>query len=528
MATWYCASNKWTAVTPWAASTAYSVGDIRRQLATPTVGNERVWRCTTAGTSGGSEPSWTLTKASTTNDNTVVWTEITGNSTYNTNPANMVAPHARFENAVSWMAAGDTLYIGNHHTQTTASTVTFTLPGTSASPNYIYVVDDTNSTPTISSGATIITTAAASQTYNGSFYFEAAPGGGFVISSGSGAQSTSITLCSGTNNTQSWYGCDFILAGTSGGNINLGSSSTVTELVHNYCRYKFAAASQKIAVRAHVKIINSSIISGTTTPTVLVQGTATNAGTKVLIDGLDLTNLSTSFDLTSGTNGIGAGDITFRCCKLPSGWAGNLTTSDITVPGSNIIMHAVDDADIMYREQLSNYCGKYINETATFTRTGGATVTNSKSSGTDPQPFSFKFSPNSNCAYPLGVLKTDFIPVFDLITNQSAVGVPITLTAHALCDQVTALTNKDFWMEVSYPGTAGSTLYTTVSSAPASNLTAATNLSAGYGWTTTGMTNPQQVIATVTFTPQEIGVILVTLCVGNSTPATIYIDPKIA
>ena len=82
MANIYVGSTKWTAVAAWAAGASVSVGDIRRQLTTPTVGNERVWRCTTAGTTGGSEPSWTLTAGSTTNDNGVVWTEITGLATY--------------------------------------------------------------------------------------------------------------------------------------------------------------------------------------------------------------------------------------------------------------------------------------------------------------------------------------------------------------------------------------------------------------------------------------------------------------
>ena len=60
------------AVAAWAASTAFSVGDIRRAT---TVQASGLWfRCTTAGTSGSSEPSWPTDIGNTTNDNTVVWT----------------------------------------------------------------------------------------------------------------------------------------------------------------------------------------------------------------------------------------------------------------------------------------------------------------------------------------------------------------------------------------------------------------------------------------------------------------------
>jgi len=62
------------AVASWVASTAFSVGDIRRATASQASG---LWfRCTTAGTSGSSEPSWGTDIGSTVTDNTVVWTAI--------------------------------------------------------------------------------------------------------------------------------------------------------------------------------------------------------------------------------------------------------------------------------------------------------------------------------------------------------------------------------------------------------------------------------------------------------------------
>lgn len=62
------------AYTAWASGTAYVVGDIRR--ATTLQASGLVFRCTTAGTSGGTEPAWATDIGSTITDNTVVWTAI--------------------------------------------------------------------------------------------------------------------------------------------------------------------------------------------------------------------------------------------------------------------------------------------------------------------------------------------------------------------------------------------------------------------------------------------------------------------
>lgn len=64
-----------TGVSAWAATTAYSVGNKIHPLAAP---NNRQYRCTTAGTSGGSEPAWANTDAEVVTDGTVVWTEVPG------------------------------------------------------------------------------------------------------------------------------------------------------------------------------------------------------------------------------------------------------------------------------------------------------------------------------------------------------------------------------------------------------------------------------------------------------------------
>jgi hypothetical protein len=56
----------------WTANTVYSAG----AYVVPTIANNRVYKCTTAGTSGGSQPTWPTTAGGTVTDGTVVWTEV--------------------------------------------------------------------------------------------------------------------------------------------------------------------------------------------------------------------------------------------------------------------------------------------------------------------------------------------------------------------------------------------------------------------------------------------------------------------
>lgn len=69
----------WSAVTPWAALTSVAAGVLRRQLATPAVGSERVFACIIAGTTLAAEPTWVVTKGAKTAEAAgPTWQEVTG------------------------------------------------------------------------------------------------------------------------------------------------------------------------------------------------------------------------------------------------------------------------------------------------------------------------------------------------------------------------------------------------------------------------------------------------------------------
>ncbi len=61
-----------SALTAWAATTAYVVGNVRRKVAD----NGHAYMCVVAGTSGGSEPAWPTTPGGTVTDGGVTWAEV--------------------------------------------------------------------------------------------------------------------------------------------------------------------------------------------------------------------------------------------------------------------------------------------------------------------------------------------------------------------------------------------------------------------------------------------------------------------
>lgn len=509
MAIWYCSSVGYTAVTAWAASTAYSIGDIRRPTAAA-ANSERVFRCTTAGTSGGSEPTWVNTKAATTTDNTVTWTEITGNSTYNTT-TNFAAPHARITALGSWMAAGDFGYLANNHGETIANNIVFVAPGTAAAPNILLSIDP--ATGLEANGASVATTGTTSQIFmQGDFYAK-----GITINSGENSPgATGIHLARSAGARQVYENCDFILSNASAtASIMLGLSndSNVGSVDMINCRFKFGATGATVRVIGNLKIRGGGIISGSAAITNFLtwSGPASSRQSTILdVEGFDFTGLATALNLTTGSTGDQNGKVTFSNCKMPASWSGLLTASTLDYAGASVDAWNIAATDINYVFWHERFEGSVKQDTATY-MTGGST------DGTTA--FSIKMASSADAEFPAHVLYTP-----DMVVRNETTGSAKTATVEITHSAAADLTDAEIWLEVMYLGTSGFPLSTLVTDRVATILgTPVDQTTSTQAWTNAG-TRKQKLA--VTFTPQEKGDFIWRVALAKAS-TTVYVNANL-
>lgn len=518
MSDWYVGTTMWSSITIWAADTMYNVGDIRRQtanLGTLTVGNERAFRCTIAGTSGASEPAWVLTKAGTTNDNTVVWTEVTGNSAYGWSAA-----HARLANALSWCGAGDTIYVSNNNAETQASGLTLSSPGTAGSSVLIVCVNDGAAPPTtLGTTATISTTGANNISFSAGFdnYY------GITFSAGSSSSTASILFANTTVSNEHYFdSCKLVLNNTSSSSIisvgqGVGGGTIYSRKVgFTNTKVKFGSTSQKIYFQPvgffEWKNTPAAIDAAGSIPTLLLDYVTSNSAFITAISGVDFSALGSGKSLIDLGGGIGRTCI--NNCKL--GDSVSTVYNSIMTPAYGrleIDNCSAGDPSNGPSLEVYSYYGSVKTDTGVY-RSGGAS---------DGTPFSMKMVSNAS-----GV---SFIsPLISRPIHRVAgtAGSAITATVEIIqADGATALTESECWLEVEYMGTSGSVLSSFLSDHNSTIIALSTTNQTTSSETWTGLTgSPVKQKLSVTFTPEEIGVYQLRVHLAKAS-ATVYFDPQV-
>lgn len=501
MAAWYTNSVGWTAVTPWAALTAYNIGDLRRQLATPTVGNERVFRCTTAGTSLAAEPTWTVTKGGTTTEVAgPVWTEVTGSSTYNWN-----APHARLANAFAWGAAGDTFYVGHNHAETQASQLTLTGSSTITSPFIVLCVNAAGTVPPVSADlratATITTTGANPMTIVPSALYH-----GIIFSGGSGATVNGITIHSGTGALY-FDQCSLKKGGTSASTTGINIAPTMTashRCILDNTTLGFGNTGDRIAIRGNGFFWRNTVsaLAGAVFPTTLFSSASAQAAI-IELEGVDLSALG------SGATIVGAIGVPQRYylkdCKLGASVTVAAAQAD---PGSaEVYVTNADSSGTNYRHEKYSYAAMQTIET-TIVRTGGASI-----KGTS---IAWKVVTTASVSW---IFPFRCLPI--VIPDNSIIGTPITVTIQGIWGGGAVPLNDEIWMEAECFGDASSPQGSFTTSGKADILAAGANLTAGVG-TWGGSTTKFQMSGSIS--PQLKGPIYLYVKVAKAS-STFYLDP---
>lgn len=495
MATWYLGSNKYSLIAQWAASTAYNVGDIVRQLAAPTLNNERAFRCTTAGTSGGSEPSWNLNKGATTNDNTCVWTEVTGNSAYGWNAA---APRQRLfcNGASSWAAAGDIVKRHESHAESQTTQVAYNSPGTAANPLYIYTINDadtalsTGASATINGGSNAIDFTGFTYDY-GMTYIGTAAGG------------TVVSFFSTAPNWWKLVNGGFTFSGSSSINIGVNGLSLDDRLVE-FENVTITWNSTAGGFTLHGQMTwKGGGIAGASVPNLLIGTTTTGPGGHFYGYGLDLSLMGSGKTLVGAGAGT-MGDILFENCRLGSSVA--YTTG--TTPGQGGLKIRIVNCDSGATNY--NYHGKFYAGAISSESTIVLLASTSRKMVTVA---------NSDIATPL-VLD-------DIVVYNNDTGAAKTVTVEIVNDGLT-LTDAEVWAEVEYLGNASYPLSSFNDDKIADELygTPANQASSTAAWVTTGLASPVKQKLEVTFTPQLAGVFKVRVFLARAS-TTIYVDPQV-
>lgn len=509
MADWYCSSVAWTAVTAWSAALTATTGMIRRQSTTPTVGNERVWVCTTGGTTGGSEPSWTLTKASTTTDNGVVWTECTGNSTHQQDNGvtnSWAAPHARLENAISWMANGDRCFLSSDHTQTkTGSSVTFASPGSGCF--FISVNRTTGNIPPL---AADITTGAAVSITAASF-------GNLTIQGEGDWSGVSFTVGTGTDNfiglaigaTQGkyrWRNCTFAIGGSGANNSMSVGGNVVSRQRFDNPTFNFAGSSN-LGLPGNSgagRFFMSGVTFGGTLPATLI---GLNGSAEIEIHASDLSNLTSSQTLFAGGS-TQETHARLLNCKLSSGMHIVSMTNNLGDQLHVDVMNC-DSGATGYRNEWHTAVGDITTET-TITRSGGATD--------GVQTVSHKWVSTSNATL-LGPVDGPVLWAWNSATGSS-------LTATVEIQSGATLNNDDIWLELEYLGSSSFPISTLSDTSIATPLTTHAAVTTSVATWNSSVGSPIYQKLVVTFTPQLVGLVAGRVRLAKASQ-TVYVDPKI-
>jgi hypothetical protein len=218
--------------------------------------------------------------------------------------------------ALTAKAAGDSFWVSEDHSESTAGAVTLTSPGTAASPCFIYCVNHLGSVPPVSADlrttAIVATSGNFGQTHLAFAYYY-----GIIFNIGTGGNNQILALGNAGANWLYYKNCAIAKLATNAGNsvILVGAAGIRTKVVFDNTTVQWGSAAEPIAFRSCEFVWKNtpSAIQGATLPTTLF-GANTPSNANVILEGVDLSALGSGKTLVGA---IGSPQrFYFKDCKF--------------------------------------------------------------------------------------------------------------------------------------------------------------------------------------------------------------------
>lgn len=498
MADWYVSSVNYAAVAAWAATTAYTVGQLVRSVAVANPYSYYVHRCTTAGTSGATEPAWTAQNNGTTTSGTATFTNVSGQSAYGWAAA--IGSIFSLSNA-GWLrtAPGDRVFVASDHIEIVTASSSYTFYGFSTiGVIRLISVNRAGSVPPVAAdvlpGATFNSSAQLIfDTYLMTMWQ------GFTVN-----LTVAVTIFMVSNGVKGLYfkDCTFVLSSSSAaGKIQ---NASLTRVVFDNTTVQFGHIGGNISNSGYpfeLSWINTpTAIKGAIIPTALFA-TAGNGPLLLTCRGVDFSALTTAL----WARGFGgAAKLLLSSCQIAPGLA-RYSGADGDPAGELIELVNCHDGTTPVNERHM-LAGALFTERTTVL-TGGAQD--------EVGGFSHRLSTGARSDSYVDSLESFILDVDNTTLN-------VARTATVEITTATALTAADCHMLVEYPGTAA-TLLTSIADSR-SNILSTTALTTSTATWASGLGNKYKL--QVTFTPRVAGRIRARVYLGKPS-TTIYVNPQL-
>lgn len=425
-----------------------------------------------------------------------------------TSPFDTWAKAGSLTSALGVAAAGDDVWVASTHSEITSSAVTYTFPGTNASPNRCIVASTTsgNAPPlsadlVSSASASVASATSGALSVSGDVYFR-----GVIFNAGTSTGASNLNLANAAGNFQKYELCTLNQVGTGvGQNIILSQGNAETWLVNT--SVSFGNTGNGMFARGR-HIWQNGSITGAIIPNTLFA--TTTAGT-MIVEGTDLSPVTGTIiaNITGGPS-----TFYFKDCKLNAGAsvlpATSITTAGLGGPEAYVVR--CDSGATTYRQEKHNYCADLI-QNISITRNGGAT------DGTTP--ISWQITTTANAKW------YNNFQSFPISIWNNTVGSTVNVTVHATSNLAAGAfpNNNDIWIEAEFLGSGSTPLGSFTTNTISNVLTTAT----AYTSDSNTWLNPPAggtFAMTVAITPQMAGPITVYVrCAKTST--IFYVDPLI-